>query len=109
MADPLRADKLDEESQSGGKKAVGGFGNSFKAYRAVGPLFGSGIQLAAAVALFFFLGRWLDGTLGTGPWLMLIGALIGAGGGLYNFIRTAIKAGEVENTISRETEGNEEH
>jgi F0F1-type ATP synthase assembly protein I len=61
------------------------------------------MQLAAAVAFFFFVGRWLDGKLGTEPWLMLIGALIGVGGGLYRFIRTAMEAGGEENTKSRET------
>ena len=103
MDDPRRADS------SGGKKVVGGSESFFKAYRTVAPLFGSGIQLAAAVALFFFLGRWLDEKMGTGPWLMLIGALIGAGGGLYGFIRTAVKAGNEENAVSRETEGHENH
>jgi ATP synthase protein I len=73
------------------KKAGWGLGNSFKAFRTAGPLFGSGIQLAAAIAIFFFVGRWLDGKFGTGPWLMLIGAVVGAGGGMYKFIKTALE------------------
>jgi ATP synthase protein I len=72
------------------KKAGWGLTNSFKAFRTAGPLFGSGIQLAAAVAVFFFIGRWLDGKFGTTPWLMLSGAMIGAAGGMYKFIRTAL-------------------
>ena len=79
-----------------------GLGNSFKAFRVAGPLFGSGIQLAAAVAVFFFAGRWLDEKLNTSPWLMLIGALVGAAGGMYKFIRSAIDVGKDE-SAAKET------
>ena len=36
-----------------------------------------GIQLAVTVVVLFFLGRWLDERLGTSPWLMLAGLLLG--------------------------------
>lgn len=85
-----------DTSSADTEKAGRGPGNSFKAFRVAGPLFGSGIQLAAAVAVFFFAGRWLDEKLGTSPWLMLLGALLGAGGGMYKFIRTAIDVGKDE-------------
>ena len=67
--------------------------NPFKAFRSAGPLLGSGVQMAAAVVLFFFAGRWLDETLNTAPWLTLVCSLAGAGGGIYNFIRTALEIG----------------
>lgn len=79
------------------KKTGWGLGDSFKAFHTAGPLVGSGIQLAAALVVFLFLGRWLDSKLGTEPWLMLTGAVVGAVGGLYNFIRTAIEVGNKEN------------
>ena len=85
------------------KKSGWGTGDSFKAFRVSGPLLGSGIQLAAAVAFFFFVGRWLDGKLGTAPWLMLVGAMAGAGGGLYRFIKTALEAGEAEDRRSKDS------
>jgi F0F1-type ATP synthase assembly protein I len=88
------------------KKADRGLGNSFKAFRVAGPLFGSGIQLAAAVTLFFFIGRWLDGKFGTEPWLMLAGALIGAGGGMYRFIKTAMEIGAEEDREEEEERKN---
>lgn len=91
-----------------GKKAGWGLGNSFKAYRAAGPLFGSGMQLAAAVVVFLFIGRWLDGVLGTDPWLMLTGALVGAAGGLYLFIRAALKAGDEESSASNNKRDSED-
>ncbi len=54
----------------------------------VGPFLTLGIQLALAVVIFFFIGRWLDGLWGTTPWLMLAGLLIGAAGGFLQFFRT---------------------
>ena len=52
-----------------------------------GPFLTLGLQLAISVVTFFFLGRWLDGKFGTGPWLMILGAVMGITGGLIAFIR----------------------
>ncbi len=52
-----------------------------------GPFLTLGLQLAISVVAFFFLGRWLDGKFGTGPWLMILGAVMGITGGLIAFIR----------------------
>ena len=78
-------------------------GNPFNAIRAGGPLLGAGVQMAAAVVLMFFFGRWLDTKFGTDPWLMMAGSLIGAGGGLFSFIRTALKAGKSESEKNSST------
>lgn len=40
-----------------------------------------GLELAGAVLLGFFGGYWLDGRLGTLPWLTLAGAAAGIAGG----------------------------
>ena len=53
----------------------------------LGPFLTLGLQLAISVVAFFFLGRWLDEKLGTGPWLMILSAVIGITGGLIAFIR----------------------
>lgn len=58
-----------------------------------GPYLTMGIQLALAVVVFFFAGRWLDGKLGTAPWLMFAGLLIGIGGGMVKFLRAAMALG----------------
>ncbi|MCM2267193.1 MAG: AtpZ/AtpI family protein [Elusimicrobiales bacterium] len=42
-----------------------------------------GLELAGAVLLGLWLGYWLDGRLGTRPWLTLAGALLGLVGGFY--------------------------
>lgn len=73
------------------KKNDSGFSSYFKAMRAAGPLFGSGIQLAASVVLMFFIGQWLDKKFSTEPWLMLAGIFFGLGAGLYNFVRIVNK------------------
>lgn len=55
------------------------------------PLMGMGVQLAAAMVMFGGLGWWLDGKLGTAPWLLAAGCLVGAGGGMISLIRTALR------------------
>ena len=75
------------------KKANWGQRNSYKAYRGGARLFGGGLQLAAAIVLFLYIGRWADEKLGTSPWLMILGVLAGAGGGLYRLIKTAVEVG----------------
>jgi ATP synthase protein I len=71
-----------------------GFTSLARAYRDVAPYLGLGIQLAATIVVCFFIGRWLDQILNTAPWLMIVGAFLGAGGGLYNFLRTVIELGK---------------
>ncbi|MBI5630505.1 MAG: AtpZ/AtpI family protein [Elusimicrobia bacterium] len=48
---------------------------------------GAGTQLVTSVLLGFLAGQWLDGKLGTGPWLMLLGAFLGISVGLYQLIK----------------------
>ena len=52
------------------------------------------IQFAAAVILMVFLGRWLDGTMGTAPWLMLVCLAVGFAAGLYSFLRSVEKTAQ---------------
>jgi len=55
-------------------------------------LAGLGFELLAAVAGFAFVGFWIDRHYETEPWGLLIGALLGIIGGIYNFIRSATRA-----------------
>ena len=48
---------------------------------------GAGLQFAGAIVLFLFAGRWLDSRLGTEPWLLLAGVLIGAVAGFWSLYR----------------------
>lgn len=50
-------------------------------------LIGLGLQFVVAILLCLYAGMWLDARLHTGPWLMLIGALVGASAGFYSMFR----------------------
>ena len=68
--------------------------NSF--YRDAAPYLGLGIQLAAGVIIFYFLGSWADAKFHTSPWLMVTGVTIGAVGGFIKFFKTAADLGKME-------------
>jgi ATP synthase protein I len=57
----------------------------------------SGIAYAAAISLFaavvggLIIGWLLDRWLGTKPWLLVAGVILGAAAGFYEFIRAASK------------------
>ena len=57
---------------------------------------GAGLQFAVALIAFLFLGQWLDGRLGTEPWLMMLGVFIGGGGGFYAMYRKLMAEQERE-------------
>lgn len=73
----------------------------------LGPYLTMGIQLALAVVVFFFVGRWLDEKLGTAPWLMLAGLLVGIAGGLIKFLRAAVALGKEANRDAEEEQTHE--
>jgi F0F1-type ATP synthase assembly protein I len=52
-----------------------------------------GIELALSVLLGLFAGRWLDGKLGTSPWLMILLLCVGFAAGLRSLMRTMDRAG----------------
>ncbi|MCK5941022.1 MAG: AtpZ/AtpI family protein [Planctomycetes bacterium] len=47
---------------------------------------GAGLTLAASVGVFAYGGLWLDRTLGTRPWLLLLMVALGIGGGMLHLI-----------------------
>lgn len=57
-------------------------------YRDFAPYLTLGMQLAAAVLMFFFMGWWVDGKLSTTPVFQLVGILLGFIGGMVKFLRT---------------------
>lgn len=61
-----------------------------QSYREIGPYLGLGLQLAATMVFFFFIGKWGDDYLGTQPILTISGAFLGAFAGIYNFIKTVL-------------------
>ena len=70
-----------------------GDGGQRGALRELGRLAGLGVQFAATVALCAAAGWWADGELGTSPWLLIAGALIGAAAAFYQVCRTLVSGG----------------
>jgi len=68
-----------------------------------------GMQLAISVVVFFFLGRWLDSTFETSPWLTIVGVVVGVTGGFVSFIKKAIDIGREEDLETQERRKKEEH
>ncbi|MDA0313052.1 MAG: AtpZ/AtpI family protein [Gemmatimonadetes bacterium] len=52
--------------------------------RASGQFMGHGLTLALAVLLFMGGGAWLDAKFHTAPFLMVLGASVGAAAGFYS-------------------------
>lgn len=48
-----------------------------------------GLEFALSEILGVWLGYWLDGKLGTGPWLLIAGACAGFALGFYIIVRAA--------------------
>jgi ATP synthase protein I len=57
--------------------------------RQLGVLSGVGLTLVISTVLGFWGGRVLDRWLGTAPWLMLVGLLLGIASGFVNLFRAA--------------------
>ncbi|MEE8277521.1 MAG: AtpZ/AtpI family protein [Thermoanaerobaculia bacterium] len=72
-------------------------------------LAGLGLELAAAVVGLALLGIWIDRRYGSDPWGVVICASIGFVGGLYNFVRAAIRAAEesTRSVVRRSDRGKE--
>lgn len=51
-----------------------------------------GIQFPVAIAIGYFWGRWMDGWLGTGPWLMIVFSIFGIVAGFVNLFRITARA-----------------
>ena len=47
----------------------------------------SRVAFALSIVFFVYLGQWLDRRLGTEPWMLLLGLLLGAGGSFYGIYR----------------------
>jgi F0F1-type ATP synthase assembly protein I len=73
---------------SGGRSAPGGAGGTPPAGMEVA---GIGFQFAAAILLFLYAGKWLDGKLGTAPLFLILGVFVGAGAGFYSMYRKLIR------------------
>ena len=59
--------------------------------RKAGFAYAAGIALFASVATFCIIGYFLDRWLGTAPWLLIGGIVLGSAAGLLEFVRISSK------------------
>ena len=59
--------------------------------RKTGLAYAAAFSLFAAVIAGLFVGWLLDRWLGTAPWLLLTGLVLGSAAGLYEFVRSSSK------------------
>lgn len=59
--------------------------------RKTGYAYAAGISLFATVAAFCGMGWLFDKALGTQPWGLIVGTVLGSAAGLYQFIRLSSK------------------
>lgn len=57
-------------------------------YKAVGSWGTLGLEIVLSVMIGFFGGRWLDGKLGTDPYLSVLGFFFGCGAAVKSLLRT---------------------
>lgn len=63
-------------------------------YRKAQPYIDASWQLTGSVLLGTLLGWFGDKKLGTGPWLLVTGALVGIGIGFYAFFKALMTLGK---------------
>ena len=69
---------LPNSESSPDDKRTGGAASSWqKSFQIAAPYLGLGMQMVLTMVLFVAAGHFLDGRLGTAPWLLLAGALLG--------------------------------
>lgn len=56
-------------------------------WRGVGSYGTLGLEIVLSICLGFFGGRWLDGKLGTEPWLSVLGFVFGVGAAIKAVMR----------------------
>ncbi len=67
-----------------------------------------GIELAVSVLIGMFFGRWLDGRIGTAPWMMVLFLCLGFAAGLksiYRFVRQADRDADRAEAEARDAAG----
>ncbi len=67
-----------------------------EAFRRVADASSIGLAFPIAILLGYFFGRFLDRSLGTGPWLTYLFSAFGVAGGFLNAFRVALRVGREE-------------
>jgi F0F1-type ATP synthase assembly protein I len=62
----------------------------------------AGLELGVAVALGSFGGHWLDGKLGSEPWFLLVGLVLGLIAGFRGVLRAVARAERADKAERRD-------
>lgn len=76
------------------KQPGSGVDGAASSYRKAQPYIDASWQLVGAVGLGSLAGWWADKKLGTTPWLLVTGALLGIGTGFYAFFKALTALGK---------------
>jgi F0F1-type ATP synthase assembly protein I len=85
----------------GSPRRPGGSSGDNEGATSVGEFAGLGLQFAASIIVFLYLGQWLDRKLGTAPWLLIVGVFVGAGASFYSMYRKLMAAQAREEAAKR--------
>lgn len=77
-------------------------------WAASGQYMGLGLTWAMATLLFLAVGWWLDTKLGTTPWLLIVGACVGASAGFYYLYQTVVVEAREEQQAREERKARKE-
>ena len=78
MVDPSRSPKREGEEEEG---------SPFSSVARESGAAALGMTYGATILLFVGAGCWLDDRLGTSPWLLIVGLLLGSGGGFLSLLK----------------------
>lgn len=81
---------------------LSGNGSDSSTLRSFAPFLTLGIQLALAIVVMFFVGKWLDSRLNTSPWLMFVGLVVGGVGGMIKFIKSVMDLAKQQDAADAE-------
>ncbi len=77
-------------------------------WAASGQYMGLGLTWAMATLLFLAVGWWLDTKLGTAPWLLIVGAFLGASAGFYYLYQNVVVEAREEQEAREERRARKE-
>ena len=66
---------------------------------------GIGVQFGAVISLFALLGYWLDERMGSSPWLLLLGVLLGFVGGTISLVKAVSRFKQNPNPLEQHQDG----
>lgn len=67
-----------------------------------GAYAGFGLQFAASLLVFLWVGQWIDRKLGTAPLFLMLGVFVGGGAAFYSMYRKLMAIQEREEKARKE-------